>query len=138
MSAHDKVAGGQGPVTAYVKIPGVDGRSTEISHLKWIETLSWRWGPVPSAGGPSGGGGPGEVVFTMAADAAAQQLAQRALTGEPIAEVRVDFTRDMGKTKRTVMKCVMAGVRIHSGVGLGGRHGVQFSMAYQKIQSESV
>jgi type VI protein secretion system component Hcp len=136
MSAYDKVPGGQGPLTVYVKFPGVDGRSTEVSHLKWIETLSWHW-DLAQTSGPGGGQADPEYrkcSFTMEYDAASAKLFGKAQSGAPIADVRVDFTRDMGKAKRTVMRVVLADVRIH---GVSGEPSL-VQMDYRKIQSERV
>jgi type VI protein secretion system component Hcp len=136
MSPYDKVPGSQGPITAYVKIPDVQGRSAEISHLKWIETLSWHW-DLAQTSGPGGS----QVVpeyrecsFSMEYDAASSALFFKAQSGERIADVRVDFTRDMGKAKRTVMKVVLADVRILS---VGGEPPL-VRMDYRKVQSERV
>jgi type VI protein secretion system component Hcp len=122
---------------AYVKVPGVQGNSTEVSHLKWIETLSFHWGIGQGLSG--GGGGPTpedrRCDFTMKWHTAAQHLFSLAQSGAIIPEVRVDFTRNTGKSERTFVTCLLHNVHIAQA---GGGDPVLVTMEYAQVKSERV
>jgi type VI protein secretion system component Hcp len=126
MSASEKV-----PDRAYVKVPDVEGRSTEISHLKWIETLSWSWG-VGQFGDPPAAKR-NEFTFTMEWEPATQKLIHLAQSGQRVADVRVDLTRQMGKAQRIVVRMVFGEVRV---ITVGSGSPVPVLMSYEKVQAE--
>jgi hypothetical protein len=114
------------------QVPGVQGNSTEVSHLKWIEALSYHWAIGQGIGGPT----PEyrNFDFTMEWHTAAQKLFSRAQTAEFIPEVRVDITRNTGRVQHTVMRGLLSDVHVLR----AGGNPVEVTIAYRKIESERV
>lgn len=109
-------------VDYFLKIPGVDGESTDKDHGGEIELLSWSWGESNSAAHESGttGGSAGrssmqDLTCTMRASKATPKLMQYCATGKHIEGEDVVLTcRRAGETPQDYMLIKMKNVYISS------------------------
>lgn len=75
-------------VDMFLKIEGIDGGSTDKSHDKWIDLLSFSWGLSQEGSGQTGhGSGAGKVAiqdfsFVKKVDTASPKLMQAACEGQ--------------------------------------------------------
>ena len=90
-------------VDYFLKIEGVEGESTDASHGKEIDVLSWSWGETNSgAHGFGGGGGAGKVSmqdfnFVMNFNKASPKLMLKCAIGEHIPEATLTCRKAGGK-----------------------------------------
>ena len=86
-------------VDYFLKIPGVDGESTDAGHKNEIEILSWSWGESNSSTVVGGGGtGTGKVTmqdfhFVKKMDKATPKLMLACATGQHIAQAVLSVRR---------------------------------------------
>src|SRR3990172_7048076 len=74
-------------VDMFLKIEGVEGESTDKTHGKEIDVLSWSWGASQSGSTAMGGAGAGKVVmqdfhFTKSVDKSSPKLFEALATGK--------------------------------------------------------
>ncbi len=105
----------QSPAAAYVKLPTIEGESTDSKHKDWINLLSVTSAVV----GPEVDGEPGSTRFRemkvwKELDKASPLLAQACATGEPLNGVELDFTRSTESGQVTYYKYKLENVVISS------------------------
>jgi len=82
-------------VDYFLKIEGVEGESTDKTHGKEIDVLSWSWGASQSGSmAMGGGGGAGKVSmqdfsFTKSVDKSSPKLFEALATGKHLKEVKL-------------------------------------------------
>ncbi|MGF1579069.1 MAG: Hcp family type VI secretion system effector [Gemmataceae bacterium] len=108
-------------VDYFLKIPGIEGESTDEGHGGEIEVQSWSWGETNSATHESGttGGGAGRVAvqdftFTMEANKATPVLMQYCATGKHITEEVVLTCRRAGEEQQEYFFIKMKNVYVTS------------------------
>jgi type VI secretion system secreted protein Hcp len=106
-------------VDYFLKIKGIDGESTDKSHGKEIDILSWSWG-ASNAGSHSsgGGGGAGKVSFqdfsfAMRVNKASPKLLLACASGDHIPEALLTC-RKAGKTQQEYLKIKFSEIHITS------------------------
>lgn len=106
-------------VDYFLKIKGIDGESTDKSHGKEIDILSWSWG-ASNAGSHSsgGGGGAGKVSFqdfsfAMRINKASPKLLLACASGDHIPEALLTC-RKAGKTQQEYLKIKFSEIHITS------------------------
>lgn len=82
----------------FLKLPNVDGESTDTVHKGEIDVLAWSWGVTQSGTFHSGGGGAGKASFgdikvIKSVDAATPALLGAAATGSHFDEAWLTATR---------------------------------------------
>jgi type VI secretion system secreted protein Hcp len=108
-------------VDYFLKVPGVDGESTDENHGGEIELLSWSWGVTNAATHESGttGGGAGkghcqDITCTARASKATAKLMQYCADGKHIDDEVILTTRRAGETPQDYFLVKMKPVYITS------------------------
>ena len=132
-------------VDYFLKIKGIDGESTDKSHGKEIDILSWSWG-ASNAGSHSsgGGGGAGKVSFqdfsfAMRVNKASPKLLLSCASGDHIPEALLTC-RKAGKTQQEYLKIKFSEIHITS-FQTGGSQGEvvpvdSISISFGKMEYE--
>ena len=82
-------------VDMFIKIDTIDGESTDKTHGKEIDVLSWSWGASQSGSmAMGGGGGAGKVsmqdfTFTKSLDKSSPKLFEALATGQHLKEAKL-------------------------------------------------
>ena len=128
----------------FLKIDGIPGESTDVSHKDEVDVLSWTWG-VARAGGTGTGTGAGagkasfqDFQFVARISKASPVLFLSCATGTHIKEALLSGVRTAAKSKSAdFLKYKLSDVTITS-VQQGGSEGGdtvdQFSLNYSKIE----
>ncbi len=138
-------SGGNSNSDFFLKMDGIPGESTDISHKDWIEVLSYSFGLTNKGGGVFGGGSSsGKAVFndftiTTRMDKSSPLLFQYAASGKHIPEVIIS-ARKKGEVKQDYLIIKMNDVLITS-YQTGGSDGdpiptESLSLNFSKIEIE--
>ncbi len=108
-------------VDYFLKIPGIEGESTDKGHVGEIEILSWSWGETNDSTHESGttGGGAGKVsmqdfTFTTRANKATPVLMQYCAEGHHVTDEVILTCRRAGKEQQEYFQIKMKPVYITS------------------------
>jgi type VI secretion system secreted protein Hcp len=128
----------------FLKIDGIDGESTDVSHKGEIDVASWSWGVSQSGtSGGGGGGGAGKASFqdfhfVMQMSKATPKLLQACASGMHIKEALLSGVRGAGKVKNASFLKVKLTDVIISGLQLAESPEAvpaeQVSFSYGKIE----
>ncbi len=132
-------------VDYFLKIKGIDGESTDKSHGKEIDILSWSWGASNTGSHSSGGGGGAGKVsfqdfsFAMRVNKASPKLLLACASGDHIAEALLTC-RKAGKTQQEYLKIKFHEIHITS-FQTGGSQGEvvpidSISISFGKMEYE--
>lgn len=89
-------------VDIFLKVDGIKGESTDKTHEKEIDILSWTWGATNSGSfhmGPGGGAGKANVsdlTVQKYVDASSTEFMNHCLTGKHIAEAKLTVRKAGG------------------------------------------
>jgi type VI secretion system secreted protein Hcp len=114
----------------FVRVQGIDGDSTEVGHVNWIEALAFGGGVTnPESAVSAGGGTTGRPTFSDVSilkriDRASPALFLAAAKGSHVASVDIDFVKLGGSRPTTYYKIrlsqvVISGVRTNASVSEG-------------------
>jgi type VI secretion system secreted protein Hcp len=108
-------------VDYFLKIPGIEGESTDSAHGGEIEILSWSWGESNASthesgttGGSAGKGHLQDMTCTLRASKATPKLMQYCADGKHITEETVLTCRRAGETPQDYLLIKMKPVYISS------------------------
>ena len=128
----------------FLKIDGVQGESTDISHKDEIGVLSWSWGVShPSGAGTGSGGGAGKAAFqdfqfVTRVSKASPVLFLSCATGTHHKDATLSGVRtSAGSKSADFLKYKLSDVTLTSVQQSGSEDGVpveQFSLNYSKIE----
>ncbi|MGA2314992.1 MAG: type VI secretion system tube protein Hcp [Thermodesulfobacteriota bacterium] len=110
--------------SAFLKVDGVPGESTDDKHKDYIEVISWSFGDTNSGSPQTGaGGGAGKVNmqnfrFTMRTNKASPILFGTVANGKHIPKVVLEVCKS-GGGKETFSKITLSDVLVSSFVSLG-------------------
>ena len=130
-------------VSAFLKVDGIPGESTDDKHKDWIEVITWSFGDSqPAATSHSAGGARSaeranmqDFKITMRTNKASPKLFGACAKGDHIKEVKLEVCRSTGD-KQKFLKIKLTDAIVSSFVSLGssgghrrlshGRNHVQF------------
>jgi type VI secretion system secreted protein Hcp len=128
----------------FLKIDGIEGESTDVSHKDEIDVLSWSWGVShPSPVGGSGGGGAGKAAFqdfhfVSRISKASPMLFLACASGTHHKTAALSGVRTAAKSKSAeFLTYKLSDVVVTSDQHSGSDDGVpieQFSLNYSKIE----
>ena len=128
----------------FLKLDGIDGESTDDSHVKWIEVESFSWGVTQSGTlAFGGGGGAGKAQFqdfhfVTNTSKASPLLFKSCATGEHIKEATLTVRKSGGDRPQDYLHIKMNDVLISSyqtgGSQGGGTPTDQASLNFAKIE----
>jgi len=130
----------------FLKIDGIDGESTDVSHKDEIDVLSWSWGvthPTGGTGSGGGGGGAGKAAFqdfhfVARISKASPMLFLSSATGTHHKSAALSGVRSAGKSKSAdFLQYKLSDVVVTSDQHSDSDGGVpieQFSLNYSKIE----
>jgi type VI secretion system secreted protein Hcp len=129
----------------FLKIDGIDGESTDVSHKDEIDVMSWSWGLTQTGGGVGSGGGGGagraafqDFHFVARISKASPMLFLACATGTHHKSAALSGVRSAGKDKSAeFLKYKLSDVVVTSDQHSGSEAGVpveQFSLNYSKIE----
>jgi type VI secretion system secreted protein Hcp len=128
----------------FLKIDGIPGESTDVSHKDEIDVLSWSWGVANSAPlAHGGGGGAGKAQFeafhfVAQISKASPVLFLSCATGVHHKTATLSGVRGAGKSKSAdFLKYKLSDVIVSSDQHSGNEGGApveQFSLNYSKIE----
>ena len=129
----------------FLKIDGIDGESTDVSHKDEIDVLSWSWGVAHTGGGTGSGGGGGagkaafqDFHFVARISKASPMLFLSCATGTHHKTAALSGVRSAGKSKSAeFLKYKLSDVVVTSDQHSGSEAGEpveQFSLNYSKIE----
>ena len=128
----------------FLKIDGIQGESTDVSHKDEVDVLSWSWGVSrPGGGGTGSGAGAGKASFQdfqfmVRISKASPVLFLSCATGTHIKEALLSGVRTAAKSKSAdFLKYKLSDVTVTSVQQSGSEGGEpvdQFSLNYSKIE----
>jgi type VI secretion system secreted protein Hcp len=130
----------------FLKLDGIDGESSDVSHKNEIELLSWNWSMTQESSGVHSGSGGGsgkatvqDLSFIHVLDKASPNLMKYCLTGKHIKEARLTVRKAGGKPLdylQITMNDVIV-TEVNPGVAVGGeRVEEQVSLAFARVKQE--
>ena len=113
-------------VDMFLKMDGVEGESTDKTHGKEIDVLSWSWGASQSGSMAMGGAGAGKVVmqdfhFTKSVDKSSPKLFEALATGKHLKEAKL-VLRSAGGSQVEYLVITLSDVLVSS-YSTGGSSG---------------
>lgn len=129
----------------HIKVDGIKGESTQVSHRDEIEVESWSWAvtnPVPAGGGSGGRSGKpqfADLVFTHRADRASPELWKACALGRSLASAVLTVSQSGGRAAQDYLTITLRDVRVTS-VSLSDaaddsqRPAESVSLAYRKAE----
>jgi type VI secretion system secreted protein Hcp len=137
------ILGSPGSYAIFIDITGIQGESTDATHVHWIEALSYSHGISQPSSGVSGGRTSGiaehqDFTITKELDKASPKLALYCCNGTHIEEVTIELCYTDGDRDR-FMEFVLTDVMVTSVIPSGHagseeRPTEEVSFAYGRIQ----